>query len=68
MNGLLDQRDEERSNMTKTISPKTRNRGKDGEDRVRKTKRVSKKGHEGKAMETRSRSVTNVMESPSEKP
>lgn len=33
MNGLLDQRDEERSNMTKTISPKTRNRGKDGEDR-----------------------------------
>lgn len=35
---------------------------------ARKTKRVSKKGYEGKAMETRSRSVTNVIESPLGKP
>lgn len=33
MKGLLEERDEERSNMTKTVSLKARNRGKDGEDR-----------------------------------
>lgn len=33
MKGLLDEKDKECSNMTKMVSRKTRNRGKDDEDR-----------------------------------